>query len=213
MEYVYEDLVCWKLTRDPLVFANRHYNIGNGHSCPDIVALHLGFKEVWIVEVSTGSSADSLAKKILNRDIQWFDKLRETLLTPPSPIDSTWNFVVKAFIRKEAERTFRKVLGAPLPQNVHINILDNIGHAWNDDWWNRSSKLKTTCKNGHNHSEQSVMVAAHNPTEPYGIRPFHCEECKHISHHNKIAENWISTTLQQALSEERQPCQDCFPTG
>ena len=92
MEHVYEDLVCWKLTRDPLVFANRQYNIGKGHSCPDIVALHLGLKQIWIVEVSTGSSADGMAERIVSRNAQWIDKLRETLITPNSPINESWIF-------------------------------------------------------------------------------------------------------------------------
>lgn len=130
METLFEDLVTWKITRDPLVFVNRQYNMG-GWSCPDIVALNYRNKQIWVVEVSTAADAKDLARKVKDRDKQWFGKLRDLLGGPSSTvIDASWSFVIKAFIRQDAVQGFQRILGEPLPKDVEVEILDNIRFPW-----------------------------------------------------------------------------------
>lgn len=134
MENLYEDLVLWKITRDPLVFANRQYTIEKGWSCPDIVALNFRKKEIWVIEVSTGD-AKGLAEKVRDRENQWFSKLGNRLEhSPASIIDGSWKFVAKVFIRRDAEKGFRKMVGEHLPEDVTIEILEDIGFNWQWNW-------------------------------------------------------------------------------
>ena len=135
MEHVYEDLVCWRITRDPLIFASRQYNIGGNHSCPDMVALNLRNKEVWIVEVSTNSVPKDLACRINDRDEHWIVKLKEMLIQGNSLVDESWRFIVKAFIRRDVATGFKRMLGDTIPPNVEINIIEDLGFLWSEDWW------------------------------------------------------------------------------
>ena len=135
MEHVYEDLVCWRITRDPLIFASRQYTIGGNHSCPDMVALNLRNKEVWIVEVSTNSVPKDLARRINDRDEHWIVKLKEMLIQGNSPVDESWQFIVKAFIRRDVATGFKRMLGDTIPPNVEINIIEDLGFLWSEDWW------------------------------------------------------------------------------
>ncbi len=140
MEHVYEDLVCWRITRDPLIFASRQYNIGGNHSCPDMVALNLRNKEVWIVEVSTNSAPKDLAHRINDRDEHWIVKLKEMLIQGNSPVDESWRFIVKAFVKRDAETGLKRMLGGIIPPNVEVHIIEDLGFLWSDDWWEWDKK-------------------------------------------------------------------------
>ena len=38
--------------------------------------------------------------------------------------------------------------------------------------------MRMECKFKHDHPPASVTVAEDNPTEPWGIRPVHCTDCR-----------------------------------
>jgi hypothetical protein len=65
------------------------------------------------------------------------------------------------------------------------------------------------CHRGHDHSLKKVVVAERNPSEPHGIRPFHCPDCSHANRHNKVTRHWVMRTLPEA-KQQRSPCSVCF---
>ena len=56
------------------------------------------------------------------------------------------------------------------------------------------------CKSGHDHSKKDVWVAANNPTEPRGRRPFHCEECSYYT--ENTTDNWEPYSIEKAKLEK-----------
>jgi hypothetical protein len=66
------------------------------------------------------------------------------------------------------------------------------------------------CIKGHDHSSSKVKVAKFNKTEPHGIRPFHCPECRQTTRVGIDQANWVLMALVAAIGEGRPPCHYCF---
>jgi len=130
---IYEELVMVYLTRDPLVFVNPQYPMASGWSCPDFVALDYRQRALTVVEVSAAYAIGNLAKKVINRKTQWFDRiLLELIGNCPSVIDNNWRIGVKVFIRKYAKPQFQRIVGIAL--DVEVITLEELGFPWGWNW-------------------------------------------------------------------------------
>lgn len=131
MEALAEQVVGTFLTQGGKVFIAPGYNLGNGWSCPDFVALDFGKREVVVVEVTTAYEISSLLDKVRKRDEQWFVRLRAQL-----DIDGVargWEMRFLGFVRqdrlKKAESAFA---GVP---NVAFTAIEDATFSWK--YWER----------------------------------------------------------------------------
>jgi hypothetical protein len=125
------------LTKDACVFVSPQYSIRGDHgrewSCPDFVALNFRDKRVSVIEVSTAWDPESLLKKVLNRDAQWIQRLKEQL-ERNHVVDDEWkDYRVEVFIRKDAMAKFQAAIGENT--NVKITALEDLRPPWD---WHRS---------------------------------------------------------------------------
>ena len=42
---------------------------------------------------------------------------------------------IEAFIRRDVATGFKRMLGGTIPPNVEINIIEDLGFLWSEDWW------------------------------------------------------------------------------
>jgi hypothetical protein len=57
-----------------------------------------------------------------------------------------------------------------------------------------------------------VVAATRNPTEPWGIRPYHRPECWYVTKAGHIDNNWTEyATAVAARADDREPCRRCQP--
>lgn len=135
---LFEDFVLAYLTRDKHVFVNPQYSIldeatGGEWSCPDFLVLNFKKKRASVVEVSTGYDLEDLVKKVNDREVHWFDKLRKQLIrNEVIGNESTWSFDVQVFIRKERVDFFGRKIN--LHDRVKVMSLEDLGFPWSKSW-------------------------------------------------------------------------------
>jgi hypothetical protein len=131
---VFEELVMWHLTCNHRVFVCPQYQILGEHglwSMPDFVALDFEQRKVSVVEVSAASWPGGLLRKVLDRQTQWIEKLRNQL-RQSGVADDSWDFQVILYIRRSAEGRFRQYVGDA--RDVIINTIEEVGFPWEWDW-------------------------------------------------------------------------------
>jgi hypothetical protein len=136
MEALAEQVIGAFLVQDGRVFVSPGYNIGNGHSCPDFVALDFNKHEVVVVEVTTAYNIASLLEKVERRQGQWFDPLRAQL--DANKIAEGWDMRFLGFVRKERlEYAKSKFIGAP---KVTFVAIQDCAFSW-ENWERRKGEL------------------------------------------------------------------------
>ena len=131
---MFEELVMYRLTKDGDVFVSPQYDLGNGWSCPDFVALNFQERTASVVEVTAAYRPGNLAKKVAGREKQRFAKLRAQF-EQNSIVDASWTYRVEVFVRREAASHFKQEFGTQT--DVGIHVLEDIGFPWQ---WARSHK-------------------------------------------------------------------------
>ena len=93
------------LTIDGQVFIAPQYDIkwemNEGGTCPDFVALDFSCKEVVVVEVTGAVDFKPLADRVRERHNRWFNPVRRRL-TDQNVITSDWNVRFLGFVRDDA---------------------------------------------------------------------------------------------------------------
>lgn len=112
------------------------YSIPSGEpgyewSCPDFVAIKPANREIVVVEVTTAYDISNLARKVIDRNNQWFDKLRAALLAEGT-ITPDWQFRVMVFCREERVEAFSRKIGEA--DDVMIEPLEKSAFPWKWEW-------------------------------------------------------------------------------
>jgi len=132
---LFEELVMFKLTRNPHVFVSPQYSVmdesGKEWSCPDFVLLNFRSRTVSVVEVNTAADPKGLEQKVADRQKQWFTKLRSQL-ERNAVVDASWALRIDVFIRHQAVPKFKETFGQE--NDVSIHNLDEIGFPWHWEW-------------------------------------------------------------------------------
>jgi Holliday junction resolvase-like predicted endonuclease len=129
---LFEEIVMTYLTKlDDHVFVRHQFPVKEGSPSnwrwPDFVTLDFKNRIVSIVEVSTAYNIDRLAEKVNNRENQWIIRIRDQLMTQ-NVIDSSWNFMVKVFIREKRCDEFSNKIKDH--NGVEIIKLEDISFPW-----------------------------------------------------------------------------------
>jgi hypothetical protein len=57
-----------------------------------------------------------------------------------------------------------------------------------------------------------VVAATFNPTEPWGIRPYHRPDCSYVTKSSHVEGYWRDyDSAAEAQADERPPCERCNP--
>lgn len=102
----YEQAVMSCLTANGETFVAGQFDLGNGWSCPDFVAIRPSKKKVYVVEVTASGNPVRLAEKVNNRDNHWLRKLREHL-EERRVVASDWSYGVLVFLRHDQREWFK----------------------------------------------------------------------------------------------------------
>jgi hypothetical protein len=99
------------LTIDGQVFIAPQYDIkwemNEGGTCPDFIALDFSCREVVVVEVTTAANWPPLAERVRARESRWFSPISRRL-TDLKVIDADWNIRFLGFVRKDATEMIAK---------------------------------------------------------------------------------------------------------
>lgn len=128
MEGLYELFVLNFLTRDGKTFVAPQYDIDNGYSCPDFVALRPSEKKVIVVEVSTAHGLTRLADKIRNKNVHWLERLTK-LLVERKVVDTSWDYEIMVFVRRSRINWLRERLGEE-GASVSIRAIEDTVSTW-----------------------------------------------------------------------------------
>jgi hypothetical protein len=132
---LFEELVMFKLTRNPHVFVSPQYSVmddrGKEWSCHDFVMLNFRDRTVSVVEVNTAADPKDLEQKVADRQKQWLTKLRSQL-KGNAVVDASWALRVDVFVRHQAVPNFKEKFGHE--NDVGIHNLDEIGFPWHWEW-------------------------------------------------------------------------------
>ncbi len=124
---IYEEMAMYFVTANKETFVSPQYDIGNGWSCPDFVAMRPPKRTVYIVEVSAGGNLSGLAEKVLNYEGHWLNPLREHLMAL-NLVDSDWSFKVLVFIRRDQLKWFKTTVDSS--KGVVIICLEDVFKHW-----------------------------------------------------------------------------------
>jgi hypothetical protein len=106
-----EGAIAIYLTMDGKVFIAPQFNIkwemNEGGSCPDFVALDFSCNEVVVVEVTAAADLKPLAKRIAERESRWFSPIRKRL-KEANIITSDWRVRFLGFVRQGADNKISK---------------------------------------------------------------------------------------------------------
>ncbi len=131
METLVEQVIGAFLAQGGKVFVSPGYDIDNGRTCPDFVALDFSKREVVLVEVSTGYDIGSLMERVRNRKEQWFVPLRAQL--DADHIAEGWDMRFLGFVRRDriekAKGTFAGV------EKVTFAAIEDCAFSW--EYWER----------------------------------------------------------------------------
>jgi hypothetical protein len=132
MEALAEQVVGTFLTQGGKVSISPGYNVGNGWSCPDFVALDFDKHEVVVVEVTTASNIATLLERVKNRDSQWFSPLRSQLVEMDAALKN-WEMRFLGFVRQECLKRARDTF-ADVP-GVTFAAVEDTTFSWK--YWER----------------------------------------------------------------------------
>lgn len=132
---IYEEAVMRYLSSGRKRFVSHQFSITKDYraewSCPDFVVIDFSDLTVYVAEVTSASSIDSLKKKMLNKDEQWIKPLKSNMENT-SEIFKDWDYWVVAFIRKENITTLRNII-KDIPK-ISIKSLDDVMYPWKRTW-------------------------------------------------------------------------------
>jgi len=102
----FETDVAIYLTIDGRVFIAPQFDIkwemNEGGTCPDFVALDFSCMEVVVVEVTGAADWKPLAARVAEREARWFNRVRERLLNE-KVITVDWGVRFLGFVLRDAE--------------------------------------------------------------------------------------------------------------
>ena len=136
MEALAEQVIAAFLVQDGKVFISSGYNIDNGRTCPDFVALDFGKSEVVVVEVTTAYNTASLLERVRNRKEQWFLPLRAQL--DADNIARGWNLRFLGFVRRDRLEDARKSFIGQ--SDVSFTTIEESTFSW-ENWERRKGGL------------------------------------------------------------------------
>ena len=104
---------------------------GTGGSQPDFVVLDFPEETVYVIEVTSASSARSILTRVAERETRWLVPMRESLGKMHPPI-MRWKFHVTLFLREEICSSVRTKLSDVA--GVSVISLDTIVFPWRWEW-------------------------------------------------------------------------------
>ena len=127
----FEEAVMLYVVANGETFLAPQFNIDDGWSCPDFVAIRPPKKTVYVVEVTVAADTTRLAEKITDRENQWFGRLRAQFLQT-AVIDAEWSFRALAFVRRDQMAWLAGRI-EPAPDVTVLAVEDAMaGWAWNN---------------------------------------------------------------------------------
>ncbi len=136
MEALAEQVIAAFLVQDGKVFISSGYNIDNGRTCPDFVALDFGKSEVVVVEVTTAYNIVSLLERVRNRKEQWFAPLRIQL--DADQIAQGWDMRFLGFVRRDRLKEARNAFTGQ--SDVSFTTIEESTFSW-ENWERRKGGL------------------------------------------------------------------------
>jgi|SRR3990172_11749525 len=104
---------------------------GMGGSQPDFVVLDFNAQTVYVVEVTSASSARSILSRVAERETRWLAPMRKSLTQLHKPL-TNWKFHVTLFLREEISSSVRtKLTGVA---DVSVISLDTVMFPWRWEW-------------------------------------------------------------------------------
>jgi hypothetical protein len=69
------------------------------------------------------------------------------------------------------------------------------------------------CDLGHDHPPMKVVGATENPTQPWGPRPYHCQDCFYVTKQGTVPGYWAEypDPASAVAAGHGSPCLRCFP--
>ncbi len=136
MESLAEQVIGAYLVQGGEVFIAPSYNIGNGWSCPDFVALDFSKAEIVVVEVTTAYEIGALIEKVRKCEEQWFIPLRARF--KEFKIAENWNMRFLGFVRRDRlEKAKSAFASAP---KVTFAVIEDCAFSW-ENWERRKGGL------------------------------------------------------------------------
>lgn len=130
----YEQAVMSCLTANGETFVAPQFDLGNGWSCPDFVAIRPPQKKVYVVEVTASGNPVGLAEKVINRENQWLKLLREHL-EKRRITELDWSYRVLVFLRSDQCDDFKRRIKEPTDASI-LCLEDAIKcWEWNEKVW------------------------------------------------------------------------------
>ena len=130
-----ETSIATYLTIDGRVFIAPQFDIkwemNEGGSCPDFVALDFGCNEVVVVEVTAAVNWKPLAARVKERQVRWFSPALRRL-TGNNVINPDWRIRFLGFVRRDARNELEKRF-ADAPE-VTFAVLEDCITPWL--YWN-----------------------------------------------------------------------------
>ena len=119
------------LTIDGQVFIAPQFDIkwemNEGGSCPDFVALDFSCKEVVVVEVTSAADWKPLAKRVQDREIRWFSPVRRRL-QQAGVTDANWTIRFLGFVRSAVLKDVRAQFADE--QGVTFHAIEEATFLW-----------------------------------------------------------------------------------
>jgi len=104
---------------------------GTGGSQPDFVVLDFPAQTVYVVEVTSASSAKSILARVAERETRWLAPMRKSLGKMHTPL-TKWKFHVTLFLREEICSSVRtKLTGIADVSVISLNI---VMFPWRWEW-------------------------------------------------------------------------------
>ena len=163
-------------------------------------------------------------------DSSFTDEMLRNIKDNPAPcVDAEKNPVVYIGVDpplpigkiQQVKRDFRLLDSTGAMMASGRTIFDTLSKWAETELKRRESKsqkemrqMPMKCKFRHDHPSRPVTVAENNQTEPWGVRPVHCPDCRFTRRDDKNDENWKTyTTVDEIrlVMNNRRLCRICFP--
>lgn len=140
-EAFWEQAVGLWLTRHRSVFVSPSYNLGakGDWASLDFLAVDFAERNLWAVEVTTGSNAEKILGKATIFNEQYVPRIREALKDSGDkhavvPIEEEWPIGLWAFVQETlVEKVQKKFVHQGLRPKV--TALEEIAFPWSKNWW------------------------------------------------------------------------------
>lgn len=96
----FEEAVMYCLVANGETFVAPQFDIEDGWSRPDFIAIRPSRKKVYVVEVTVSGNPDGLVEKVNAREKHWMNPLRKCL-EQRGIADSSWLYGVLVFVRRD----------------------------------------------------------------------------------------------------------------